>query len=142
MSGVHTPGPWLVFRVKKGPNLGKLLGVGDAQSGGITDYQGGFWRSGAEKEANKAIVTRHAALFRAVIEADTPAACAAADQAFLTAVHATIAEIERDASANAPSLLEAAELALAWFDDVEDDDPAIVRATLRAALAKAKGDDA
>jgi hypothetical protein len=52
----HTKGPWKVFRVKDGANKGKVIGIGDAQAGGITDPFGGLWRSGKELEANAELI--------------------------------------------------------------------------------------
>jgi hypothetical protein len=56
VSGGWTPGPWKVFRVESGPNRGKLLGIGDAQAGGVTDAFGGLWRSGKEMDANACLI--------------------------------------------------------------------------------------
>jgi hypothetical protein len=43
-----TPGPWKIYRASNG----SLLGIGDADAGGVTDYQGGFWSDGEERRAN------------------------------------------------------------------------------------------
>jgi hypothetical protein len=43
-----TPLPWKVYRATNG----SLLGIGDSDAGGVTDYAGGLWRSGQEKELN------------------------------------------------------------------------------------------
>ena len=56
MSARYTPGPWKVFRVKDGANKGKVIGIGDADAGGITDPFGGLWRSGKELEANAELI--------------------------------------------------------------------------------------
>lgn len=48
----HTPGPWKVYRSADG----RLLGIGDAEGGGITDSQGGLWLSGDEMEANANLI--------------------------------------------------------------------------------------
>jgi hypothetical protein len=52
----HTPGPWKVFRVEDGANKGKIIGIGDADAGGVTDPFGGLWRSGKELEANAELI--------------------------------------------------------------------------------------
>lgn len=63
MSGPKfTPGPWKVYRTKSGD----VLGIGDAKAGGVTDYQGGFWRSGKEKLANINLVAAAPELYEAL----------------------------------------------------------------------------
>jgi hypothetical protein len=53
MSTAHTPGPWKVYRTTDGT---AILGVGDADSGGISDANFGLWRSGEEREANARLI--------------------------------------------------------------------------------------
>jgi len=65
----HTPGPWKVFRVKDGANKGKIIGIGDAQAGGVTDPFGGLWRSGKELEANAELIAAAPDLLDACISA-------------------------------------------------------------------------
>ena len=55
----HTPGPWKVYRTKDGT---AILGIGDAESGGITDANFGLWRSGEEREANARLIAAAPAL--------------------------------------------------------------------------------
>lgn len=45
----HTKEPWKVFRSTDGLHV---LGIGDKDAGGITDADGGLWRSGKERAAN------------------------------------------------------------------------------------------
>jgi len=52
----HTPGPWKVFLVERGPNKGHLLGVGEMDGSGVTDAYGGLWGSGGEKLANAYLI--------------------------------------------------------------------------------------
>lgn len=59
-----TPGPWKIFRATNG----SLLGIGDAKAGGITDYQGGFWRWGKEKIANLHLVATAPELYAALAD--------------------------------------------------------------------------
>lgn len=49
----HTPGPWTIYRTTDGR---AILGIGDADAGGITDAHFGFWRSGEEYEANARLI--------------------------------------------------------------------------------------
>lgn len=49
----HTPGPWKVYRTKDGT---AILGIGDADAGGITDANFGLWRSDQEREANAYLI--------------------------------------------------------------------------------------
>lgn len=57
-----TPGPWEIYRA----NDGSVLGIGDAKAGGVTDYQGGFWRSGKEKRDNIYLVAAAPELYSAL----------------------------------------------------------------------------
>lgn len=57
-----TPGPWKIYRA----NNGSVLGIGDAEAGGVTDYQGGFWRDGKEKRANIHLVAAAPTVFAAL----------------------------------------------------------------------------
>lgn len=57
-----TPGPWKIYRTQSG----SLLGIGDAKAGGVTDYQGGFWRSGREKLSNIYLVAAAPQLYAAL----------------------------------------------------------------------------
>ena len=66
MSG-HTRGPWKVYRASNG----KILGIGDAEAGGVTDYIGGLWRSGRELEANADLIAAAPELLEA-LEAAVP----------------------------------------------------------------------
>jgi hypothetical protein len=60
-----TPGPWKVFRASNG----KLLGIGDAEAGGITDSFGGLWRSGKEMDANADLIAAAPELYAALTKA-------------------------------------------------------------------------
>lgn len=62
MSAEFTPGPWKVYRT----DSGAILGIGDADAGGVTDYQGGFWRDGKEKRANINLVAAAPELYEAL----------------------------------------------------------------------------
>lgn len=50
----HTPTPWKVYRTPSGA----IRGIGEANGDGILDHHGGFWRMGAEAEANAAFIVR------------------------------------------------------------------------------------
>ena len=64
-----TPGPWKVFRASDGRFI---LGVGDKNAGGITDGGDvatndlGIWRSGAERDANAALIAAAPELYEAL----------------------------------------------------------------------------
>jgi hypothetical protein len=45
----YTKGPWKVFSTTNGLHV---LGIGDKDAGGITDANGGLWRSDPERKAN------------------------------------------------------------------------------------------
>lgn len=59
-----TRAPWKVFRASNG----KLLGIGDADGGGITDAYGGLWRSGKEMEANANLIAAAPELYEALAD--------------------------------------------------------------------------
>ncbi len=50
-----TPGPWKVFYTQDGSNV---IGIGDAESVGVTDPQFGLWRSGKERISNASRIAR------------------------------------------------------------------------------------
>lgn len=52
-----TQGPWKVFTVQSGPNIGQLLGVGQETGQGVTDAYGGLWGSGPEQMANARLIS-------------------------------------------------------------------------------------
>lgn len=49
----HTPGPWKVYRTTDGI---AIIGIGDADGGGVTDPNFGLWRTGKEREANARLI--------------------------------------------------------------------------------------
>jgi hypothetical protein len=49
----HTPGPWKVYTAKNG---GKIIGIGDAEGGGVTDPNFALWRAGKEQQANARLI--------------------------------------------------------------------------------------
>lgn len=59
----HTPGPWKIYRTTNGR---AILGIGDKDAGGITDAEFGFWRSGAEYEANARLIAAAPELLEAL----------------------------------------------------------------------------
>jgi hypothetical protein len=65
MSG-FTPGPWKVFTVQEGPNVGKFLGVGAETGEGVTDAYGGLWCDGPEQMANARLIAAAPALLEAL----------------------------------------------------------------------------
>jgi hypothetical protein len=54
-AGGHTPTPWRVYKTTNGR---LLLGIGDADAGGITDAEFGLWRSEPERSANAAFIVK------------------------------------------------------------------------------------
>lgn len=62
-----TRGPWKVFRTSDGLHV---LGVGDAEAGGVFDAKLGVWRSGKERDANADLAALAPDLARRVIAAE------------------------------------------------------------------------
>lgn len=59
-----SPAPWKIYRAENGT----LLGIGDRDARGVTDYQGGFWGSGANKRANINLIAAAPELYRELSE--------------------------------------------------------------------------
>jgi len=72
-----TPGPWAVYRasITYPPEtrlpLGTrvMIGIGDADAGGVTDANFALWRSGPELEANARLIAAAPELYAALLEA-------------------------------------------------------------------------
>jgi hypothetical protein len=95
-----SPAPWKVYFAKNGA----LLGVGDARSGGVTDYQGGFWGSGANQRSNVHLVAAAPELYEIVewiVEHDGD--CIADHQAWLDAAHAALAKARGELTEQVPA---------------------------------------
>lgn len=58
----HTPGPWKVYRATNG----LVIGVGDAEGGGVMDPRGGLWLDGPEREANARLIAAAPAMYEAL----------------------------------------------------------------------------
>jgi len=71
-----TPGPWAVYRasVTYPPETGLppgtrvMIGIGDADAGGVTDANFALWRSGPELEANARLIAAAPEIYEALKE--------------------------------------------------------------------------